>query len=384
MTAPSVCLRIALAATLGAATWSAPNAGEVDGPRLLAATQPKAAPAAAQPKAAPAAAKPDPKGKNRASVVLDRNCPVVVKPFEVSDSAAEVGRAMTTGLVGTVTGWLGRVVGGGNATLGAGDALTAGKLAAKHANWMPMEAEVAYGERQHAQQEDDIVDRTTKPGQRVYPTADRMLAEILAAVPEPHAYQFRLFVMKTSSRNALALPGGFVYVDSGLLSDPAFRPKAYFAIAHEIAHVLQRHETMELQSNAIDTVTSGTELIGLLRNVGSNPNAVVDHVQIEKNRFTQHHVDEELQADSCAARLLARTLPDAALAESLRTFLADLPPVDPVTPPAAPPTNNAERLAQSVDQIVDTPVKRHPTSAERTANLREMYAEVTSASAKAR
>ena len=69
-----------------------------------------------------------------------------------------------------------------------------------------------------------------------------MLALVLSGVTEAHPYTFELHVRGAGEDNAMALPGGIVYIDAGLLreADPA---KARFALAHEISHVLRRHET---------------------------------------------------------------------------------------------------------------------------------------------
>lgn len=318
----------------------------------------------------------------RASVVLDRNCPLLVQPFTLSDNAASLAvfsaREAVSEVGKRLIGNMGNVFARGLPSMAPqGSQLSAStKLAAKQLNWLPMTAEVAYGERLH-QDEAAILDRDSRIGQKHYPTADRMLEDVLAAVGQPHEYQFRLFLLKNSSRNAIARPGGFLYLDQGLVDDPAHHPKAYFALAHEVAHVLQRHETKELQSNVIDSISSKDDLAKVITGSRGDPNLILSYVKIEKNRFTRHHVDQELQADSCAARLLGRALPDQkALAASIDAFLNDLPQPEPVNAPPPSQTDDA-RLARTVHDVVDTPIKRHPNNQERLQNLRSIYAEIT-------
>ncbi len=318
----------------------------------------------------------------RASVVLDKNCPVIVQPYTLSDNAASLAlfsaKEALSDVGNRLLGSAGSILTGGRPSVApASNKLSAStKLAAKQLNWLPMPAEVAYGERLH-KEEVAILERDSKLGQKFYPIADKMLEEVLASVGEPHEYQFKLFILKNSSRNATARPGGFLYLDQGLVDDPAQLPKGYFAVAHEIAHVLQRHETKELQSNVVDSISSKDDLMNVVTRSQGDPNVILSYVKIEKNRFTRHHVDQELQADSCAVRLLSRALPDqTALAESINAFVNDLPKSEQV-PGSPAPQSDEGKLARSVHDVVDTPVKRHPNNEERLQNLRSIYAEIS-------
>lgn len=313
----------------------------------------------------------------KASVVLDKNCPDIVQPYKLTDNLASLALFSAKEAVVDFGKQIGAVFTGTPAVatpMGSGISAST-KLAAKQLNWLPMRAEVAFGERSH-KQETAILDRDSKLGNKYYPIADKMLEEVLAGVGQPHDYAFKLFILKNSNRNAIARPGGFLYLDQGLLDNPAQRPKAYFALAHEVAHVLQRHETKELQSTVVDSISLKDDLIKTISSAKSNPNVILAHVKVEKNRFTQHHIDQELQADSCAARLLSHALPDQkALATSLNAFLNDLSKPE-RKPPLPPPQSDEEKLTRSVHEIVDTPVKRHPNNEERQQNLRSIYAEI--------
>lgn len=313
----------------------------------------------------------------RASVVLDKNCPDLVQPYRLTDNFASVAMFSMKEGFKDLPGKLGNLLGKAPAPA-TGDKLSAStKLAAKQLNWMPMTAEELYAERQH-NAHTDILSRDSKLGRKYYPIADKMLREILASIDEPYDYRFKLFILKTSNRNAIALPGGYLYIDQGLVDSPKHLPKAYFALAHEVAHVLQRHETKEMQSMVVDSFTVKKELIETLEAAKNNPTLVVDRVKLEKGQFTKHHVDQELQADSCAVRMLSQVYPDRQeLAVSINAFEVDLPKMEPSSPTKAP-QNDAEALAESVHDIVNSPVMRHPNTRERTANLQAIYREVTS------
>jgi len=314
-----------------------------------------------------------------AAVVLDRECPRLVQPYKLTDNFASLTVFAAKEGFNTLT----RMVMTPKGSAKAERIPKATKLAANQLNWLPMAAEVRYGEHLH-QEETNTLDRESRLGKRHYPTVDAMLQTMLSQVNEPHEYEFKLFILKNATRNAVARPGGFLYIDQGLVDDPSAHLKAHFALAHEIAHVLQRHETKELQSLVIDSASSRDDLVKLMRGIRKDPGLIVSHVKMGKNRFTRHHIDQELQSDSCAVRLLGRVLPDAqALADSLNAFLRDLPPPEPGEAPATAATG-AGALGATIQDIVDSPIKRHPTSDERFKNLRTIYEDVLRHKAAAR
>lgn len=312
-----------------------------------------------------------------ASVMLEKNCPNIVQPYRLTDNAASLGEFAGKKGLEEVSRLFGNVMRSGNAAPPqTAEMLASSKLAAKQLNWLPMNVEKLYGERAH-REETNLLGRESRLGKKYYPIADGMLKDVQAKVGAPHNYDFQLFIQKTSTHNALSRPGGYLYVDQGLLEDPAEHPKAYFAIAHEVAHVLQRHETRELQSMIIDSISYKDELTKVISSAGANPDAVLARVKVGKNVFIRHHIDQELQADSCAARLLSRVFTERQeLAGSLNAFLKELPKPEPVK--SAPPASNAmEKLAVTMHDVVESPIKVHPNSVERTQNLQAIYAEIS-------
>ena len=310
-----------------------------------------------------------------ASVVMDKHCHEIVQPYKLSDNLASLGMFGAKQLVTNAGGELARAFG----TSAAAPTQTipaSVKLAAKQLNWLPMRAEKLYGDRLHAQ-ETNILARTSALGKKYYPLADAMLQEILSKVGHPHDYQFQLFILKNDTLNAVARPGGYVYMDQGLVDNPVQRQRAYFALAHEIAHVLQRHETQGLQSMIIDSITLKGELTKIISGVNGNPAMILEHVKTGKNLFIRHHIDQELQADSCGAKLLSRVFPDQReLAGVIHGFLKDLPKTAPGKPAPAP-ASDVERLSATVYEIVKTPIARHPDSPERYSNLNMIFAEIS-------
>lgn len=324
---------------------------------------------------------------SHALVVFDKNCTQVVQPFKLTDNFDVLQNYVMNQTIGEVKDVgvtvLTGLLGGQRPTL---DVLKPIKKnipkslqrAAQQLNWLPMTAEVMYGERLH-KQEDNILAREHKLGQKYYPIADKMLEEILSTVNQKHDYEFKLFILKNNGGNAIARPGGFLYIDQGLLDDPNRHPKAYFALAHELAHVLQRHETKELQSMIIDSIPD-KELWNVVSKVKYNPEIIFDYLKVRKDRFTAHHVDQELQSDSCAVKLLDRVfVDDNKLTNSIQVFLKDLEDLPATKLKKIASVDNTPswgKTANVLVELVDTPLMRHPSTMQRTDNLKAMYGEV--------
>ena len=110
----------------------------------------------------------------------------------------------------------------------------------KGLNWYSMEKEIALGkqlaqevERQAKVIDDPIIaEYVNRVGQNLVRNSD-------AKVP------FTIKVIDTEDVNAFALPGGFFFVNSGLILKADSEAELAGVMAHEIAHVAARHGTRQ-------------------------------------------------------------------------------------------------------------------------------------------
>jgi len=70
----------------------------------------------------------------------------------------------------------------------------------------------------------------------------------LVAVSADARQEFTFFVVRDRTINAFAMPGGFIGVHSGLIVNAQTESEFAGVMAHEIAHVLQRHLARQLQA----------------------------------------------------------------------------------------------------------------------------------------
>ena len=147
-----------------------------------------------------------------------------------------------------------------------------------------------------------------------------------------------------------------------------------------------------MQARIVDTMSlkaSLPEMIKTMRQVNSEPAAVVSLVLAGKLLFEKHFINQELQSDACAVRLVDRTLKDPRrVRASIQAFVNALTPNDrPAAPgrtvrpggagPALVPpgtTDSADSADSAGDLVtlVTRPIDRHPSTEARIQNLNAM------------
>jgi Zn-dependent protease with chaperone function len=318
------------------------------------------------------------------SVVVDRKCEQVVAPFTYTENLEELGKFSLCETMNSprifkkITDWLKDL---GNSKDKGGSLAPEVRLAAQQMNWLPMKTEIAIGDAMHNQQIDSVLAKERDP--KAYARAEQILKEVLNSVKETHEYQFRIFVTTNSTRNARAIPGGYVYVDYGLVKDESYMGKAYFAVAHEISHVLQRHETRAAQARIIDAVSIERKgMAGLLKTMGdvksAGNNESIIKLFVAKELFAQFNANQELQSDACAVRLLSSALPERPqLVSSLSQFIGDLPKPESDGMQKTNTQGNEIKTIEGIIKWASSPLGRHPTSQQRSQLLNEMLIEVS-------
>lgn len=170
-------------------------------------------------------------------------------------------------------------------------------------------------------------------------------------------YPYSFTVANQSDMNAFALPGGPVWVNRGILQAAGNESQVAGVLAHEIAHVAQRHSAQQLTKA---TVASG--LLGLLgaaigdqRGAGALATQAV--AGFTANSFMlKFSRDDEREADRQAVLIMKRAGYDArGLVEFMEVLAAQ-----------------QRRNPGAVEQFLST----HPAPASRVSGLRSEVAKV--------
>ena len=133
------------------------------------------------------------------------------------------------------------------------------------------------------------------------------LGQKLAANAGGPQFQYRFKVVNASDINAFALPGGYIYVNRGVLDQSRNEGEVAGVIAHEISHVALRHGTH--QASKAYAAQAGLSILGgiLGGKVGANTAQILNTVGgIGLNAlFLKYSRDLESQADVRGAQILS-------------------------------------------------------------------------------
>lgn len=121
------------------------------------------------------------------------------------------------------------------------------------------------------------------------------------------AFQYRFRVVNSSDINAFALPGGYVYLNRGIIENARNEGEVAGVLAHEIAHVALRHGTH--QASKAYAAQTGVQILGGLLGgrIGNNTAQVLNVAGgVGLNAlFLKFTRQLETQADVRGAQILA-------------------------------------------------------------------------------
>jgi predicted Zn-dependent protease len=122
------------------------------------------------------------------------------------------------------------------------------------------------------------------------------LGESIAKTTSRVDLDWHFYVINTKQVNAFALPGGYVYVNRGLIESTDKLDELTGTLGHEIGHVIQRHSVKQMQSAQKANV--GVAVLCTLTNICHSGLAQAA-VQVGGTAvFARHSRLDELQADS--------------------------------------------------------------------------------------
>src|SRR3954470_20747820 len=133
------------------------------------------------------------------------------------------------------------------------------------------------------------------------------IGQRLAANAGGPQFQYRFRVVNQADINAFALPGGFIYVNRGVIDNASNEGELAGVVAHEISHVALRHATH--QASKAYLAQAGISILGgiLGGHVGAGAAQIINTVGgIGLNAvFLKYSRDLETQADIRGAQIMA-------------------------------------------------------------------------------
>lgn len=179
------------------------------------------------------------------------------------------------------------------------------------------------------------------------------IGQQIAAIADPRGIRYNFYVVNSDVVNAFALPGGYVYINRGLIERADNLSEFAGVLSHEIGHVAQRHSIEQLQ-RAQNANLGLQVLYGVL--LGRNPSGVEQAgIQLGGGAvFAGYTRDAEREADAVAVGYMIRAGYNP---NGMVTFFQEL-------------LEMQQRQPSRVEQWFAT----HPTTQERVTNTRAVIA----------
>jgi predicted Zn-dependent protease len=161
--------------------------------------------------------------------------------------------------------------------------------------------EIAIGKQAQAQ----VKRETPEVGDAAVQAYVARIGRQLAAHARGERYPYSFSVANYREINAFALPGGPVWVNRGAIQAAGTESQLAGVLAHEIAHVSQRHAAEQLSNVMVTNL--GLSLLGaLLGNAGGAGAANIAARYVASGTFLKFSRDDEREADRVGAGIMAR------------------------------------------------------------------------------
>lgn len=111
--------------------------------------------------------------------------------------------------------------------------------------------------------------------------------------------EFNFYVIDNPNVNAFALPGGYIGINAGLITETQSESELAGVMAHEIAHVTQRHIARQIEATKGLTIATAAAMLLAIIAGGGNPAIVqaavtmgMSHLGQQQINFTRRHEQE--------------------------------------------------------------------------------------------
>ena len=131
-----------------------------------------------------------------------------------------------------------------------------------------------------------------------------ILGDSLARVADQRNLDWHFTVVDSREVNAFAVPGGFIYVNRGLIERATTMAQVAGVIAHEIGHVTRRHSVKQMQK--AQGANIGATLLCTLTSVCNSGMAQTGISLAANAAFAKFSRTDEAEADEEGVRYLIR------------------------------------------------------------------------------
>ncbi len=131
-----------------------------------------------------------------------------------------------------------------------------------------------------------------------------LVTRIVKAIP-PQPFRFRSGIILHNALNAFAVPGGYIYVFSGLLMNFTSEAEVVGVLCHELAHVTQHHTAQRLQRSQV--ISLGSLLLAVAGvAVGGGGAAAMGALGAGQSAMLNYSRADETEADHIGLQFLVK------------------------------------------------------------------------------
>jgi len=157
----------------------------------------------------------------------------------------------------------------------------------------------------------------------------------IAAQTNDGEQDFTFFVVDDPHVNAFALPGGYIGVHTGLIEASRSEDELAGVLAHEIAHVTQRHIARAVHANSRQSILTTALMLGamVLGAAGGSGDVVQGAMAVAQGTAAQQQINFTRQNEYEADRIGIRALADAGFdPHGMASFFEVMARLQPGTP----------------------------------------------------
>jgi predicted Zn-dependent protease len=131
-----------------------------------------------------------------------------------------------------------------------------------------------------------------------------VLGDSIANLADARGIDYHFFVVNSAEVNAFAVPGGFVYVNRGLIDRTTNLSQLAGVLGHEIGHVVRRHSVKQMQKaqGANFGIVLGCTLLNVCNNQASSAAIQIGGAAL----FAKFSRSDEAEADAEGVKNVVR------------------------------------------------------------------------------
>jgi predicted Zn-dependent protease len=164
-----------------------------------------------------------------------------------------------------------------------------------------VEQEIALGREAQRQVRGQVLELTDRQTREYVRSVGRRLAARAGGPKYPYSFS----VANYRELNAFALPGGPVWIHRGIIHAAATEAQLAGVVAHEVAHIAQRHAADQISKRLVANGALG--LLGALLGNGSGARAAqIGAAVLAGGYMLKFSRDDELEADRVGTHIMRR------------------------------------------------------------------------------